>query len=127
MQEKQLFEYAIIRVMPRVERGEFINVGVIVYCAKQKFLKILYTIEPDRLLAFSDKLDLAEIEERLCAFESVCAGSDGGGPIGKLPMASRFRWLIAARSTVVQTSAVHPGLCENAGETLNKIFAQMVG
>jgi hypothetical protein len=127
MQEKQLFEYAVIRVMPRVERGEFINVGVIVYCAKQRFLKIRSELNRERLLAFCDKIDLAEIEERLKAFEWVSNGSIEGGPIGKLPLASRFRWLIAARSTVVQTSPVHPGLCDDPEEMLNRLYEQMVG
>jgi hypothetical protein len=127
MQEKQLFEYAVIRVMPQVERGEFINVGVIVYCNKQRFLKILFDINHERLLAFSNKIDLAEIEERLQAFESVCIGSAEGGPIGKLPLASRFRWLTASRSTVVQTSPVHPGLCEDPQQMLLRLQAQMVG
>ena len=127
MQEKQLFEYAIIRVMPQVERGEFINVGVIVYCNKQRFLKILFEINRKRLFAFSDKIDLAEIEERLRAFESVCTGSKEGGPIGKLPLASRFRWLTASRSTVVQTSPVHPGFCEDPQQMLMRLQEQMVG
>ena len=126
MQEKQLFEYAIIRVMPRVERGEFMNVGVIVYCAKKRFLKIQFELNKERLIAFSDKIDLSEVEERLKAFELVCTGSKEGGPIGQLPLASRFRWLIASRSTVVQTSPVHPGLCGNAEEMLSRLFQQMV-
>jgi hypothetical protein len=127
MQEKQLFEYAIIRVMPQVERGEFINVGVIVYCAKQRFLEIRFDINTERLLAFSDKIDVVEVEKRLRAFEFVCLGIKDGGPIGKLPLASRFRWLIASRSTVVQTSPVHPGLCTDPHETLVRLMDQMVG
>ena len=126
MQEKLLFEYAIIRVVPRVERGEFINVGVIVYCAKLRFLKILFLLNKERLLAFSEKIDITEIEERLRAFELVCIGSTEGGPIGKLPLASRFRWLIAARSTVVQTSPVHPGLCVDPQKMLQRLYEQMV-
>jgi hypothetical protein len=126
MQEKQLFEYAIIRVMPRVERGEIINVGVIVYCAKLRFLKIRFTLNRERLLSFCEKIDLAEIEKRLKAFEWVSDGSKEGGPIGKLPLASRFRWLIATRSTVVQTSPVHPGFCVDPEATLNKLYEQMV-
>ncbi|MDB5190953.1 MAG: hypothetical protein JWQ96_516 [Segetibacter sp.] len=126
MQEKHLFEYATIRVMPRVERGEFINVGVIVYCSSQKFLKTVFELNKERLQAFSAELDLVEIEERLMAFRKICEAANNGGPIAKLPIASRFRWLIAARSTIVQTSPVHPGMCCNAGETLEKLFAQLV-
>lgn len=127
MQEKHLFEYAVIRLVPRVEREEFMNVGVIMYCASQRFLQCTFQLNEERLLAFSPQLDLAEIKDRLNAFTQICAGSAEGGTIGKLPIASRFRWLTATRSTIVQTSPVHPGLCANAGETLAKLFADLVG
>lgn len=126
MQEKHLFEYAVIRVMPRVEREEFINVGVILYCAKQGFLQTVFELNEERLRAFPGKLDFQELEERLRAFERICKGGADGGTIGKLPIASRFRWLTAARSTVVQTSPVHPGLCVDARETLAKLYTQLV-
>ena len=125
MQEKHLFEYSIIRVVPKVERGEFLNVGVIVYCSSLRFLQTRYTLNEARLNAFS-AVDMEELKERLLAFEKVCKGTPDGGPIGKLPIASRFRWLISSRSTIVQTSPVHPGLCTNAGEILEKLFEQMV-
>lgn len=126
MPEKQLFEYATIRVVPRVEREEFLNVGVILYCPAQRFLQAVFELQEDRLLAFSKKLDLLEIQERLRVFEQICAGGKTGGIIGQLPLASRFRWLTAARSTVVQTSAVHPGLCEDANQTLLRLHSQLV-
>ena len=127
MQEKQLFEYAIIRVVPRVEREEFINVGVIMYCASKKFLHTLYKLNRERLAALSPELDFDEIESRLQAFERICKGGKDGGRIGELPPAERFRWLTATRSTVVQTSPVHPGLCDNPEEKLKKLFEEMVG
>ena len=126
MQDKHLFEYAVIRVVPSVEREEFLNVGVIVYCSSKGFLQTLYTLREERLCAFSGKVELAELEDRLMAFERICAGGKAGGPIGQLPLASRFRWLTAARSTVIQTSAVHPGLCINPADTLNRLFHQLV-
>lgn len=126
MQERHLFEYSIIRVVPRVERGEFLNVGVIVYCAGLRFLQTMYELDEDRLLSFYKELNVAELRRRLFAFEQICAASKEGGTIGKLPIASRFRWLTAARSTIVQTSPVHPGLCVDASETLIKLHAQMV-
>lgn len=126
MQEKQLFEYAVIRVVPRVEREEFINAGVILFCSAQGFLQTVYELNPERLRALCPDLDLAGLEERLAAFTRICKGGADGGTIGKLPPAGRFRWLTAARSTVVQTSAVHPGLCANAGETLQKLYTQLV-
>ena len=126
MQEKHLFEYSVIRVVPRVEREEFLNAGIIVYCSAQKFLQTKFELNTARLRAFCGTLDLAELEHRLRAFEHISAGSAFGGPIGKLPIASRFRWLTAARSTIVQTSPVHPGLCISAEETLVKLFAQLI-
>lgn len=126
MQEKHLFEYAVIRLVPRVEREEFLNVGVILYCQAQSFLKTLYTLDESRCSAFSSALDLDEIRERLQVFEKICAGGKAGGTIGQLPIASRFRWLTATRSTVVQTSAVHPGRCIDAGKMLVHLHEQLV-
>ena len=126
MPEKHLFEYAVIRVMPRVEREEFINVGVILFCPSQRFLQTEYDLDADRLQAFCRDLDLQELEERLQAFTRICAGGAAGGTIGQLPLASRFRWLTATRSTVVQTSKVHPGLCGDACQTLGKLLNQLV-
>ncbi len=126
MPEKQLFEYAVIRVVPRVEREEFINVGVILFCPAQGFLQTVYELAEERIRAFCSDLDCRELEERLRAFERICAGRAEGGPIGQLPIAARFRWLTATRSTVVQTSAVHPGLCTDAEETLTRLHARLV-
>ena len=126
MPEKHLFEYAVIRVVPCVEREEFLNVGVILYCAAQGFLQTQYFLNEERLRAFSGELDRLDLQERLRAFERICAGRSQGGPIGQLPIASRFRWLTATRSTVVQTSPVHPGLCTNAPETLTRLFTKLV-
>ncbi len=125
MQENQLFEYAVIRIVPRVEREEFLNVGVILYCPKQRFLKAKYLLNKERIKHFCGELDINELEDHLKTFELISRGGDAG-PIGKLPIAERFRWLTATRSTVVQTSKVHPGFCTNAKETLIKLFNQLV-
>jgi hypothetical protein len=126
MQQKHLFEYAVIRVVPRVEREEFLNIGVILYCAKQQFLQAKYLLDEARLKAFYSDLDIVELKEHVCSIERICKGSKEAGPIGKLDIASRFRWLTATRSTVVQTSKVHPGFCNDAMETLEKLFGQLV-
>jgi len=126
MQENNLFEYAVIRVVPRVEREEFMNVGVIVYCAKQKFLQALFTIDEIRLSAFARDLNLQEVAANLDAFQRICAGDVHCGAIAKLDQASRFRWLTAMRSTVIQTSRVHPGLCKEASEKLELLYREMV-
>lgn len=127
MPEKHLYEYAVIRVVPCVERGEFFNAGVIVYCATQRFLQLRYQVDEEKLRLFPGKLETEDIRERLQAFQKICAGSTAGGPIGLLPLASRFRWLIAARSTIIQTSSVHPGLCADAETTLQELFRKLVG
>ena len=127
MQDKHLFEYAIIRIVPRVEREEFLNVGVIIYCADEQFLKTKFFLNKERLLNFSDKLEIEELEKRLKAIELICTGDIKGGTIACLPIASRFRWLTAAKSTIVQTSPVHPGLCNSAKEELEKLYTELVG
>ena len=126
MPENHLYEYAVIRIVPRVEREEFLNVGVILYCRKLKFLQCIFKIDEQRLQVFCAKLDIGQVKENLLAFERICTGGKGSGPIGQLDIASRFRWLTAARSTVVQTSKVHPGFCIDPSETLRKLFQQLV-
>ena len=126
MQERHLFEYAVLRVMPHVEREEFINVGVILYCAQQKYLKSIFHLDEKRFEVFCGTVDAEDICEHLKAFERICIGGKHGGPIGLLDIASRFRWLTATRSTVVQTSKVHPGFCRDAEEKLHSLYQQLV-
>jgi hypothetical protein len=123
---RKLYEYAIIRVVPKVEREEFLNVGVIVYIRDLKFLKARYILNEDRLKALCKDLDCNEIKEHLISFEKIADGDPQGGPIAKLDLASRFRWLTATRSTIVQTSKVHPGFCDNAETMMDKLFNEMV-
>ena len=128
MPAKHLFEYAVLRVVPRVEREEFINVGVILYCSAQGFLQATCEVSEARLLAFAGtSLDLTDVQERLRSFRRICQGRATGGPIGQLAIASRFRWLTAQRSTIIQTSPVHPGLCDDAAATLARLHVQLVG
>lgn len=126
MQEKHLFEYAVIRIVPRVEREEFLNVGVVVYCHAERFLKAAISLDEQRLRAFYKDIDIEDIQCYLNAFVQVCKGGEEAGTIGKLPVASRFRWLTATRSTTVQTSKVHPGFCHSAEETLQRLYEQLV-
>lgn len=127
MQEKDSFEYAVIRVVPKVEREEFLNVGVVLFCKAQKFLQTKWHLDELRLKALSEKTDANMIRDYLTAFESIANGSKDGGDIAKLSIAERFRWLTATRSTVVQSSKVHPGLCDDAGKKLEQLFVQLVG
>ncbi len=126
MPEKHLFEYAVIRVVPRVEREEFLNVGVILYCRDLKFLECTYTLNKEKLQALCADFDCQEVEEHLQAFEWICMGDAKGGSIARLDIASRFRWLTATRSTIVQSSKVHPGLCDDPKEELKKLHEQLV-
>ena len=126
MQDRHLFEYAVIRVVPRVEREEFINVGIILYCAKLKYLKAAYHVSATRLKALNCELETAIIEDNLKAIVNISNGGTAAGPIGQLDLASRFRWLTATRSTVVQCSKVHPGFCVDPEVTLNQLMAELV-
>ena len=126
MQGKHLFEYAVMRIVPRVEREEFLNVGVILYCKDLQFLECKYVLDKKRLQPLCAGLDCDEVEEHLQAFEWICLGNEKGGAIAKLDIASRFRWLTATRSTIVQSSKVHPGFSDDPKETLEKLYTQLV-
>lgn len=126
MHEQHLFEYAVIRAVPRVEREEFLNVGVVLYCASKKFLQVRYDNSLQRLAVLASPQELEEVACYLGSFEQICAGGKEGGTIGALPMAERFRWLTATRSTVVQASKVHPGFCADPAEKLDSLYTQLV-
>jgi hypothetical protein len=126
VQEKHLFEYATVRLVPCVEREEFVNVGVVVYCRERQFLKSAFELNEARVRAICSDVDLGEVREHLRSFEQICAGGEAAGPIGKLPGGERFRWLTAPRSTIVQTSPVHTGLTTDVNETLETLLAKMV-
>jgi Protein of unknown function (DUF3037) len=126
MRGTELFEYAVVRVVPRVEREEFLNVGVILYCPSREFLRTKCYLDSDRLSWFCRDLSLDELSEKMKAFDQICQGLPAGGVIARLPMPSRFRWLTAAKSTVIQTSPVHPGLCDDPQETLDRLYAELV-
>ncbi|HEX9056104.1 MAG TPA: DUF3037 domain-containing protein [Ktedonobacterales bacterium] len=126
MPEHSSFDYAIIRVVPRVEREEFVNVGAIVFCRERAYLGARIELIPARLLALWPDADLAEIQEHLDVIPRVCEGGAEAGPIGELSQAERFHWLVAPRSTVVQTSPVHSGLCTDPDSLLDHLIATMV-
>jgi hypothetical protein len=126
MPGKHLFEYAVVRVVPRVEREEFLNVGLVLYCKQQRYLQTVFHLDKQKLQAFSPLLDIAEVQAYLTAFEKVSKGAKDGGPIAKLDLPSRFRWLTATRSTVVQVSKTHPGMCDDLEKAKEKLFAQLV-
>lgn len=126
MPAKDLFEYAVIRIVPRVEREEFVNAGVILYCAKQRFLQARCQLDEVRIRALCPMADLTLTAENLESLCRISRGEKGAGPIAALDLPSRFRWLTAMRSTVVQTSRPHPGLCGDAAQKLDELFEALV-
>lgn len=126
MQNRVSYEYAVIRLVPKVEREEFINIGVILFCKRKKFLEMKYILDEKRIAAFSTALDLSLIQAYLTAWEKVCAGGRIGGKIGEQDRAFRFRWLTAYRSTILQSSRVHPGVCSQPECILEELMALYV-
>jgi hypothetical protein len=120
------FDYAIVRVVPRVERGELINAGVIVSCPTQSYLAARIALDTARLGALSPATDLAEVEAALALIPLIAAGDPRGGPIAALPRGERFHWLVAPRSAIIQTSPVHTGLCDQPGAALDQLVARLV-
>ena len=120
------FEYAILRVVPRVERGECINAGVVLYSQDEKFLDARIHLAPGRLLALDPTADLEAVQAHLEAVHPVCAGSDEAGAVGRMPKRERFGWLVAPRSTVVQPSTVHTGLTDDPAAELEHLLRSMV-
>ena len=120
------FEYALLRVVPRVERGEFVNAGVVLYCQEKRFLEAAIDLDPERLRLLDPRLDPEAVRAHLEAAHRVCAGGPGSGPIGLLPPVQRFGWLVAPRSTVVQPGPVHTGLAEDPREALDHLLKTMV-
>ncbi|MGB3633614.1 MAG: DUF3037 domain-containing protein [Rubrobacteraceae bacterium] len=120
------FEYAILRVVPRVERGECINAGVVLYCQDEKFLEARIHLDSRRLLALEPTADLDAVRAHLEAVQPVCAGSEEAGAVGRMPKRERFGWLVAPRSTVVQPSPIHTGLTEDPVAELERLLQNMV-
>jgi hypothetical protein len=126
MEDRQTYEFAVIRFVPRVEREEFFNLGVILFSKRKNYLGLKYKVDKNKLAAFSSEVDVAFLERYLKAWEDVCAGYPKGGSMGKMEAASRFRWLTASRSTIIQSSETHPGLCSDPEKTLEELFTLYV-
>jgi hypothetical protein len=120
------YDYAIIRVVPKVEREEFINVGVIVSCGIRRFLDARIELDESRLLALDPTLDIEMIRDHLAVIPLICQGGAQAGAIGQLPHRERFHWLVAPRSTIIQTSKVHTGICQDLQAVLEHLMNRMV-
>ncbi len=125
MQEKSLYEYAIIRLLPNVEREEFLNVGLILFCKHKKFIKVAFEVDESRLKAFAE-VDVDFIKRNLLAFQQIANANKNSGLVATFDLPSRFRWLTAMRSSMIQTSRPHPGICSDLEETFNRIYSQNV-
>jgi len=126
MHERFVFDYAVVRIVPRVDRGEFLNAGVIVFSPTAGFLDSRIELDHARLLALAPSIDIAVVESYLEAIPKICAGGGEAGSIGDLPQRARFHWLVAPRSTVIQTSAVHSGVHEDPRAALEGLFEKLV-
>lgn len=120
------YDYAVLRVVPRVERGEFVNAGIVLWCAGARFLGARIELDEAALTALDPAVDLPQVHEALAAIERVCAGGDGAGALGKLSARERFHWLVAPRSTTIQTSPVHTGRCTDPAQALEHLMTVMV-
>lgn len=126
MQGNHLYEYAIIRIVPKVEREEFFNVGIILFSKKAKYLKALYKVDENKLNLFSSELDRESLYANLEVFYKICSGIKEGGPIAGMDIPERFRWLTAVRSASIQTSRPHPGFSGDLDKTLEELFRELV-
>jgi hypothetical protein len=126
MRGRSAFQYAILRVVPSVERGERVNVGVALLCPERKFLGVRVALEPERLSALAPGIDVAAVREALEALVAVADGDPTAGPLARLSPSERFGWLAAPSSTVIQPSAIHTGLSDDPARTLEHLFATLV-
>jgi hypothetical protein len=120
------YDYAVIRVVPRVERQEFLNAGVILWCQERDFLEARVELDEARLRTLDVAVDVEAVRRHLASFSIICAGGENSGPIGKMSKRERFDWLVAPRSTIIQTSAVHSGRCNDVTATLERLLDTMV-
>ncbi len=126
MATHKVFEYAVIRLVPIVEREEFINVGVVLFSKELNYIGVKFTMNVERIKAFAPQLDIVLIQEYFDSFQMIVNGEENGGEIATYDTAERFRWLTATRSTILQCSKVHPGFCQEPSSKLNQLFEDLV-
>ena len=126
MHEKHLYDYAVIRVVPKVEREEFINIGLMIFCKRQKYLRIQYYIPIEKIQLFDVEYDIDQLKINLDSFSKICSGKKEGGPIATFEIAERFRWLTAVKSSSIQTSRPHSGFTVDLDATFEKLYLELV-
>ena len=127
MQDQNIYEYAVIRIVPRVEKEEFMNVGIILSCPEKEFLAARIKLDEERLKAFDPSLDIETVKSYLLSIPEICLGGSGSGGIGKLTKRERFRWLTSPKSTIIQTSPVHSGYCKDPEKEIEQLLDKIVG
>src|SRR5690606_10046986 len=126
MQDRHTFKYATIRMVPKVERGEFFNIGVILYCRRKKFLDMKFHVDPGKLASLAPGVEIGPLIDHLKGWKSIAAGDPASGPIGSSEVSERFGWLTAKRSTILQSSQTHTGLCDDPQKELDCLFEKLV-
>lgn len=126
MQEDKIYEYAVIRLVPKVEREEFFNIGLIMFSKKEKYIRVEFYLCPDKFKLMKSKLDYEDIIENLKTFKNIASGNENGGEIAKLDIPERFRWLTAVKSSVIQTSRPHSGKSKDLDKTFERLFEELV-
>jgi hypothetical protein len=120
------YDYAVVRVVPRVDRGEWINVGVVLFCRPRRFLAAMIELDRDRLRAIAPKLDLDEVQQHLDVFPRIAKGGKDAGPIGILPLQERYHWLVAPRSAIIQVALAHTGRCADPAAEIERLMDMFV-
>jgi hypothetical protein len=124
--ELRTYDYSVVRVVPRVERGEFVNAGIVLSCDIEKILRAAIELDEAALLAIDANVDMELVNKTLATIPTICAGGEGAGPIGKLSARERFHWLVSPKSTIVQMSPVHTGQCGDVEAALEHLMNSMV-
>lgn len=126
MHESYLYEYAIIRVIPRLEREEFVNVGLLLFCKRKKYLQMRYWVPDEKIMAICKEFDIEQVTQNLESFQRITEGKKEAGPIAALEMSERFRWITAVKSSSIQTSRPHPGYSSDLDATFERLYAELV-
>lgn len=126
MQDKVVYEYAVIRVVPKVEREEFINVGLILFSKRKRFIRFEYHIPEEKIALFCKEFDLTQVKENLESFAKICSGAKDGGPIAQMEADEKFRWITAVKSSSIQSSRPHPGFSSDLNATFDKLYEELV-
>lgn len=126
MHEKHLYEYAVLRVVPKVEREEFINIGLLLFCKRQKYLRIEYNIFSDKIKSICSEFDIEQLTQNIESFVKIGKGDKNAGPIATFDIAERFRWLTAVKSSSIQTSRPHSGFSSDLDATFEKLYSELV-